>query len=198
MATFDLQELLSGNRRAAESFVLEYSPMFCKIVQNILGGPTWGNRQEDLVQDIFLALFEDEKTPCKALRAWRADGGSTLRTFLWRFAQFRSYDRLRNRGFGNKNTQLVPPDELGRLANTTPESMLSSDSRQDCAALIQVACQVLSDIDQRFFEEAFINDCAVSEMAQRWETTEGAIHQRRTRVCRAVVQAFYQATLEQK
>ena len=198
MPDFDLNEVLKGDPKAVHAFVLEYSPLFCQVVRSILVGQNWGNRQEDLVQDIFLALIEDKEEPYKALRAWRPDGGSPLKVYLWRFARYRVLDRLRTRGFGGKGTTLLPAEELGRLAECDPNALFIDALREECTAVIQLAKQVLSESDQRFFVEAFMEDRETAELARTWQKSEGAIHQQRTRVRQAVTDAFHRSLLDSK
>lgn len=194
MSELDLGRLLSGDAAVLRAFVLEYAPVFRAVVQRALAGQTWGDREEDLVQDIFLALLE---TDFKALRMWRADGGCALKTFLCRFAIYRTLDRLRGQVYGGR-MRLLEPLVLARLAGADPLSLSQQESRDALESLLLVAKDTLGDAELRFFIASYIEGKSVPELAAELSTTEQAIHQRRSRVRHSVLQAFHTHLLDGK
>jgi RNA polymerase sigma factor (sigma-70 family) len=195
-AGIDLPALLAGDRRQLHNFIVIYSPLFHSVVHSILAGQTGGDMHRDLVQDVVLALLEDEKQPFRALRAWRRELGMSLKTFLARFAHFRVIDRLRSRAAGSNRTTLVGSEELARLAGSDPTSPLCRQDREDYAVLMNVANRVLSPTDLHFFGQAFVEERPTAELVELWQTTPAAIHQRRSRVRAALVRGYYEAVLD--
>lgn len=194
VSELDLGALLRGNAAVLRAFVIEYSPIFRAVVRRALSGQKWGDREEDLVQDIFLALLESN---FKALRMWRADGGCTLKTFLCRFAVYRTVDRLRGQVYGGR-LRLLEPSVLARLAGADPMSLSQQESRDALESLLLVAEKTLGDGELRFFIASYIEGRPVSELAAEFDTTEQAIHQRRSRVRHSVLLAFHQHLIDGK
>lgn len=172
---------------ATEQFVLSFSPLLRSIVQRILGkyGSHTGKAPlvEDLLQDILFCLFDKD---CYRLRQFNPDRGS-LKTFLVVIARRYAVDQLRSRGYGGRLESLMANDELFAYAAADWEAFDRLAARQWWRTIREKLVPTLSPEDLLILERSFEDEASGAELAALLDTTEGAVHARRSRLRKRII-----------
>lgn len=142
-------------------------------------------RQElaDMVQNVFVALFENDS---RKLRAWDPERGLSLAGFVGYLAEREVYSRLR-RGRSSPWTEDPVPDET-LAANPaplpSPETVtLSRDRLRSLVARVQ---EELTPLARHVFQLLFIEQLEVREICAQLAMTEDAVYAWRSRLTRKI------------
>jgi RNA polymerase sigma factor (sigma-70 family) len=192
ISDLDIQRILNGDKKLLRSFVEVYTPIFRTVVRRIVKGTKDEARIEDLTQDVWVALIE---TSFRPLAQYSRERGRSLKVFLSKFAYFRILDRLRHERATTKNISLVPPDELARIVLSDSHGRDQQDARDIWASLARSAASVMSEADLKFFMDSFMEDRPVPELAESLGVSAAAIHTRRGRVRKVMVELLYKRIL---
>ena len=118
-----LRRAIDGNPDALVLILEKAIPILRGCIRNALAD--WGRSnpalEDDILQDLQLALLEDEREVLRAFRPEKA----TLRAYLCWWANFRARDKLRSRGYGLPGEEQEKEDARGGPASLAEWS-------QDC------------------------------------------------------------------
>lgn len=182
-----LRGCLEGRRDAWDELVERYSPYVYFLIHATLRKHTRRSDDdivEELHNDVFLALLEDDM---KRLRAFRGDNGCSLRSWLRIITINKSIDRLK----ASRTLVSLDADDgdglrlIDSIAAGEPTAEERMEELQTPAAteVISHAVAALSPADHElyrlFFEEGLDSDQA----ADRLGISKGAVY---TRKCRMI------------
>lgn len=182
-----IQQALAGDPPSVRALVDRLSPVVSKRVAATL----WrlGNRRNvpqdaaDMVQDVFLALFQADG---KALRAWDPTRGMSLDSFVGLLTQHQVVSILRS---GRTSPWREEPREtehfeaLGAPA-ASPETITSS--REDLRSLLDRLRETLSPRGLELFQRIIIDEEPLETLAATTGLTRDAIYQWKSRLIRTV------------
>lgn len=191
----DIPRILRGDKLAIGKFVSTYSPVFRGIARRIVKGGSDEARIEDLVQDVWMAFVESKFRP---LELYIPDRGRALKGYLSQFAYFRILDRLRHDRATTKNINVMAPDDLARVIQSEDYGMSRQEARDTWAAISRFAPTVLSEADLKFFRDSFMEERPVPELAENLGVSPAAIHTRRGRVRKVMVELLYKRILDRE
>ena len=162
-----LTRCLSGDRKAAEALVRQFSGLVYHSVQYTLTSKNVSfTRQdlEDLHNTVFLKLFESR---CKKLRLYRGERGCSLASWIRMIAVRTVLDDLRKRGVDAMVWQKkrVPLESLPELK----ADGIATDARLEEAErkrLLQLGIQNLPARDRLFITLHFDRGLSIAEVAE--------------------------------
>ncbi len=110
-----LRRAIDGNPDALELLLEKAIPILRSRIRNALADWGRGNAdlENDILQDLQLALLEDDREVLRAFRPERA----TLRAYLCWWANFRARDKLRDRDYGLPGEKQEKEDSRGGPAS---------------------------------------------------------------------------------
>lgn len=140
---------------------------------------------EDLVQEVFAALFAND---AKALRAWDPARGLSFDNFVGLLAEREVASILRS---GRRNPWTEDPTLDTTLhalddGGPTPESRVTSKQRLD--HLLERLHERLSPLGRQYFDLLYVQERSVSEIAEQTASTPDAIYAWRSRLKRLLGQ----------
>jgi DNA-directed RNA polymerase specialized sigma24 family protein len=137
----------------------------------------------DLVQDVFLSLFQSDG---KALRAWDPGRGMSLERFVGMLAQHQVVSILRNGRASPWRDEPTEAETLGRLGETTttPESITAA--REDLRMLLDRVREQLSPRGLELFERIIVDQEPLASLTETTGMTADAIYQWKSRILRAM------------
>lgn len=142
---------------------------------------------EDISQEIFLALFEDD---AKVLRSWEPRRGLSLENFVGLVAERQTASILRSgkRSPWKEDPTLV--DELDRRAQgADPEDVAAS--REELRMLVERLREKLSPLGRHLFELLYLRELSVAEVAEVTDMSADAVYQWRSRLRRQAQNLFH-------
>ena len=140
---------------------------------------------EDLVQEVFVALFSAEGG---TLRKWDPDKGCSFASFVGLVARRRIANILRSRTAGTHGHQSEMMDSSAICPNPDPEQ--ATGSRQILEALVEHLEATLSPRALDMFERLFVRQEAVETVAEAAGLSHDAVYQWRTRLRAAARRAL--------
>lgn len=171
----DLRAAIAGDPRAVRAFVQEYGPLLRALIRQMVVG-AWLEREEDLLQELLLALFSDG---ARVLRTWDPTKGRSLKSFIWLFGRHRTIDWLRRQ----RRTQREQPMEDRALVQKIHEATEDEpEAPYWLDPLLSAFRSEFSKEDQRLVEMLFLEERPVREVATTLEMSEDAVYQRRHRI----------------
>jgi len=138
---------------------------------------------EDLVQDVFTALFAKQG---KALRAWNAERGLSFLSFVGFLAERQVAICLRTAKRNPWTEDPTSMDDLNRAPemSSSPERYL--ESRDLLAALLEELRQWLTPEGRQYFQLLYVDQQSIADVAQRAGTTTDALYAWRSRLVKKV------------
>lgn len=193
MTSDRVERVLAGEHAAVTEFVTTVTPILRRALAGYLvrqRGRALGRnvRQEvdDLVQQVYLALFEHDG---RALRAWRPDGGRSLEVFVARFALFQAASILRTGKLSPwTESPMDEADLMGLAALQALDPLAGLDERQLVARLRERLQAELSAADLHLFHALYVDDRDVDGLCQELGINEPALYQRKRRLRQRVLQ----------
>jgi RNA polymerase sigma factor (sigma-70 family) len=178
-----LPRLYQGNQATAREFVAAITPIF----QRAAGAALYlrGRREgrdirqelEDMVHDLFVALCEDDY---RRLRTWKPDGGRSLESYLFQFAQFQVASVLRVRRKNPYTQRPTEPDELTRAQGAAPQG--DAADREVVEKLLERLGAEMEPEDLALFRAFFVEEADVAEIARRFGLTPPTVYKRKSRL----------------
>lgn len=194
-----VEDALGGQTEAMQRLVSELIPTVQARVGALLlrrRGQTRGRpiRQEaeDLVQEVFAALFERQG---RALRSWQPERGLSLRGFVGLVAE-REAGMILRTGRRNPFTEDPSDDEVlerHQLARTDVLTLGGQVESRDLLRAMRDALQErLSPQGFFFFELLFVEERGVAEVAQATGSSRDAVYAWRSRIMRLAREVYQQ------
>ncbi|MES1205864.1 MAG: hypothetical protein ABUS79_08000 [Pseudomonadota bacterium] len=182
-----IHEALAGNPASVRALVDRLSPVISKRVAATLwrlgGRRNVAQDAGDMVQDVFLALFQADG---KALRAWDPARGMSLDNFVGLLAQHQVVSILRSgrtTPWREEPTENEHFERLGAPA-ATPEAVTSS--REDLRALMDRLREGLSPRGLELFQRIIVDEEPLESLLATTGLTRDAIYQWKSRLFRTV------------
>jgi RNA polymerase sigma factor (sigma-70 family) len=189
-----LHKAFAGDRAALRDLLDEVRPVIhTRVARNLLRLRRKCDRQdvEDLVQEVFLALFEND---ARLLRAWSADRGLSLKNFVGLVAERLTSSILRS---GRRSGHREDATEAARLQLVVdavaqarqpglhePEEALMA--KQSVDVLLERLRRDLSPKAYRFFELMWVEERSQSEISRELGLSPNAIYTQRSRLVSAI------------
>ena len=174
---------LAGDARAVDRLVDGLSPVIQdRVARALLRGskrrPNLRTVVEDLTQEIFLELFDDNG---KVLRDWNPDRGLELEPFVAMVAERRVISRLRRK---RRNPWTEEPTELEDLDRRAPEPAADDRviQRDGLGRLLQGLFAELEPRGRHIFDLLFVKECSVAEVQAATRLEPSAIYAWRSRL----------------
>lgn len=180
---------LAGDADALDALVVELRDpvqwgVGCCLRQRARAARDRDPRQEieDLVQEVFLALLEDDAKP---LRAWRPDGGRSLSRFVEWFAHHQTESILRS---GRRSPWAHEPSDPTLLDESAPEEVTPDviertlTSRLTMERLLEGLSERAGAENMRLFFLLFIEERPTAEIMAATGLSRNALYQRRHRL----------------
>lgn len=174
---------LDGDPTSLQHLINRLAPVISKCVTSALWRRNHGARnvtQEapDIVQEVFLSLFQADGRP---LRAWDPARGSSLESFVGLLARHQTDSILRNGRtcpWREDPTDFADLDDLASDGRP-PEAVASS--RDELRQLLDRLCDRLSPRGLEIFTFMVIEEESVDELSVRLGLTHEALYQWRSR-----------------
>lgn len=191
-----LATALAGDRSALHEIIDRLMPVIQARVARCLlrwrGGNPAGVRNdvEDLVQEVFLSLVDQDG---KSLRAWQAERGLSLENFVGLVAERRTVSILRTDKRNPWRENPTPVEELDTLA-PQPGPDTVTVSRDGLRRLLGRLRGELSPEGWRLFDLLYIQDMSVTEASHATSRSSAAIYVWRGRLKRLVARLSAEST----
>jgi RNA polymerase sigma-70 factor (ECF subfamily) len=142
--------------------------------------------QRDMVQAVFLSLFESD---AKALRAWHPERGMSLEGFVSLLAHRQAISILRNGRTTPWPDEPTDPETMDSApgADDLPEQLVAS--REHIRLLLDLVRQQLSPLGLEIFQRLVVDQEPVEQLGAALSLTPAAIYQWRSRLIRQVQEA---------
>ncbi len=193
MANHDLiaqiEQALSGRTEEVRALLARITP----VVQARVARALWRRgrvkgrdpRQEleDMVQEVFVALFENQG---RVLRAWDPDRGLSLENFVGLVAEREVACILRS---GKRSPWTEDPcdhETLEPLEPPSPDLVEQASSRQMLRALVDRLRIRVSPLGMAMFQALFVHDKGVPEVCAEFDMKADAVYAWRSRLAKIV------------
>jgi RNA polymerase sigma factor (sigma-70 family) len=176
-----LGRALAGERDATAALVRKLRPPIQAELAHLLMrvAPAQGRsaRQEleDLVQDVFIALFD---RAAKLLQSWDPERGRSLESYVRLVARSRALDVLRSRRRSPWQAEPMDHEQIDELAE--PAAALQTDhtaARERLDALQRALPALLSTRDFTLFVALFVEERQPADVAIDVGMSAGAVYQ---------------------
>jgi len=191
-----LSRALAGEREATAALVRRLRPPIQAELAHLLMrvAPAQGRsaRQEleDLVQDVFIALFDRD---AKLLTSWDPSRGRSLESYVRLVARSRALDVLRSRRRSPWQAEPMDHEQIEELAE--PSAAQQTDrvvAREKLVALQKALPVMLSTRDFTLFVALFVEERPPADVANDVGMTAGAVYQWSSRFRRQVMPRLLQ------
>ncbi len=180
---------LAGDGEALRALVRAVHPVIqARVARGLLrfrGAAAGRNvRQEldDMCQEIYVSLFEND---CRLLRAWRPDGGLSLKGFVGLAADREVISIMRN---GKRNPWKLDPTEPEALAETRSEANLETRlaSRESMTVILDRLRETLSPQGLELFRLTILEEASVESVCTQTGLSADAVYAWRSRLVKRV------------
>lgn len=176
-----LGRALAGEREATSTLVRRLKvPIQAELAHLLLRvAPAQGRsaRQEleDLIQEVFIALFDRSK---KLLSSWDPARGRSLESYVRLIARSRALDVLRSRRRSPWQAEPMDHDQIEELAEpAAPQQAERTVAREQLIALAHALPMMLSTRDFNLFVALFVEERPPADVASDIGMTAGAVYQ---------------------
>jgi RNA polymerase sigma factor (sigma-70 family) len=176
MSEIDLSAVIRAEPAAVRSFIRSYGPIFRALFWRRVVGP-WRGGEEDVIQDIFVALFAQN---CRALRAWDPQKGRSLKGFLTWFAEKRIADWLRQQKRRGRE-EPTAEDAIQRQVDANAPGPDEPPPEWVPQVYDHYQGEVSAE-DRQIIELRYEQELAVADVAQRTGLSVAAVYQRLHRI----------------
>jgi RNA polymerase sigma-70 factor (ECF subfamily) len=199
-----LRKALKGDEVALDRLVDLLTPVIqARVARKLLAragqaaGRSIRQEVEDLTQEVFLALFDND---AKTLRAWDPDKGLSLKNFVGLVADRQAVSILRT---GKRSPWTEEPtldEELDlkssgeRAEPPGPEHLVAS--REALATTLERLAEQTSPLGQTLFGLLFVEELTVPEITRRMRMTPEAVYAWRSRLSRLAHRIFEEVVSE--
>lgn len=179
-----LRACIRGEAEARRRLVTEYSGIVCygvSVIFQQFGRPSKREEIEDICQDVFLALFDQD---ARKLRQYQGRNGCSLASWIRVVANRLTIDRLRREG---RTVSLDDPEntESYRIRETHPDTRPGPEPQVEAAeraARVRDMVAQLPAKDQLFVQLHYFQGLAIEEVAQTIGITTNAAYVRKMRL----------------
>lgn len=182
-----IEQALGGDAVAVRALVDDLAPVIAKRVAATLwrANSKRNVRQDasDMIQDVFLALFQSEG---KALRAWTPGRGMSLHSFVGLLARHQVVSILRSGRTSPWREELGDGGDFDELQGDaeTPEAVFSS--REHMTVLFSRLRDTLSPRGMELFQRLVVDEEPLEAVAAGTGMTREALYQWRSRLLRTL------------
>ncbi|MCP3963702.1 MAG: hypothetical protein GY719_38185 [bacterium] len=182
----DVTRALSGDEAALSRLVDQLTPVIqgrgagMVLGRSAAAGARLRQEVEDLVQEVFLALFSDG---ARVLLSWDPARGMSLKSFVRLVAERKAISILRS---GRKNPRLEEPTSPEDLDDVCPRagSERLVASRELLADLLERLEAELSPLGWRLFRWLFVEERSVAQICREADLSADAVYAWRSRLRR--------------
>lgn len=173
---FGLERLVAGDPEAWTSFVRQHAAILHAAAQKVLGsgGRPDAGEVEDVVQSVFLKLWEDDR---RRLRSF--SGRSRLSTWLVAVAQREGLDRLRARRRVAPRSNALPSETFGPEARNghvpSADDVAQVAALREAGAAATKAMEALPSRDRLLVRLVHVDGYAYAEVARLLRIPENSI-----------------------
>lgn len=179
-----LRSCIDGDPDARRRLVEQYSGIVSfgvSVIFQQFGRPYRREEIEDLCQDVFLSLFEND---ARKLRQYKGRNGCSLASWLRVVANRATIDRLRREG---RTISLDDPEsaEGSRVRETQPDHRPGPEPRVEAAeraAKVREMVKQLPTKDQLFVQLFYFQGLPIEEVARTIGITTNAAYVRKMRL----------------
>ncbi|MBK6691289.1 MAG: sigma-70 family RNA polymerase sigma factor [Myxococcales bacterium] len=188
-ASSHLEPALAGDVVARRALMVALMPVVqARVARMLARAPGQHGREPrqelmDLMQEVFLALFEDD---AKALRAWAPDRGLSLANWVGLIAERQTVSILRS---GRRTPFKETPTELDDLDDAlepTAGPELGLLSRDLLTRLADRLRETLSPKGLDLFYRLFVEETSVEDVARETGMTADALYAWRSRLAKHI------------
>ena len=190
----EVRRALDGEQAALRRLVTVLRPIIqARVARGLLAwrrgsasGRSVRQEVEDLTQEIFLALFDDDG---KALRSWDPSRGLSLANFAGLVAERQTVSILRS---GKRSPWKEDPTLDEGLDRESPEKDPEkvAASREELGLLLDRLTETLSPLGRHLFDLLFLRELEVSDVVATTGMSSDAVYAWRSRLRRLAHQIF--------
>jgi RNA polymerase sigma-70 factor (ECF subfamily) len=181
-----LEQALAGNQAALSRLVERLTPVIqARVARSLLrtgrgAGPRLRQEMKDLVQQVFLALFDDGG---RILAGWDASRGLSLDNFVGLVAERQVISILRS---GKRDPWKEDPTLVEEMDGPSPEAdpEEAAASREELERLLERLRQTLSPLGWQLFDLLYLQDRSVKEVEDATGLSADAVYAWRSRLRR--------------
>lgn len=187
-----LRRLIEGEPQAWDQLVHAHAAVMHAMVSRVLGraGGADPSAIEDVVQAVFLKLFEDDRRRLKSFR-----GGAKLGTWLVAIARREAIDRLRGRERRTRHAEVL--ETRRREEQVTPPGPLETAAQREDALQLGAALEALPPRDRllvTWVEEGWSYRAVARVLGLRENSIGPLLKRARERLGRALNGSVYGST----
>jgi RNA polymerase sigma factor (sigma-70 family) len=179
-----LRACIRGDAAARRRFVEEYSGIVSygvTVIFQQFGRPSRREEIEDLCQDVFLALFDQD---ARKLRQYQGRNGCSLASWIRVVANRLTIDRLRREG---RTVSLDDPDnwETARVRDAEPDGKPGPEPQVEEAERASKVREMILQLppkDQAFVQLFYFQGLPIEEVARTIGITTNAAYVRKMRL----------------
>lgn len=181
-----LESALAGDSPALAAVVDGWTPIVQARVVRVLSRRGYRNspriRQEieDFVQEVFVALFENE---ARALRSWKPTGGLSLNNWVGLIAERQVLTILRT-GKRNPWTEEPTPIETLDMPTQSRDPQAVAIASDKFGRLLERLQEELSPLGWTLFTKLYVEEASVDTVVEAFEMTADAVYAWRSRLRR--------------
>ena len=181
-----LELALAGDRGALQPLIDRWVPIIHARAARVIArggygaGPQAQQEREDLVQEVFVSLFERGG---RALKAWRSDGGLSLDNWIGLLAERQVLSILRT-GKRNPWTEEVTPTERLDRASDAVDPEHEAITTDVLARLLDRLQEELTPLGWQVFQRLYVADEDVIQVADALSMSVDAVYAWRSRLRR--------------
>jgi len=179
-----LRACIRGDSDARRRLVDEYSGIVCygvTVIFQQFGRPCKREEIEDLCQDVFLALFDQD---ARKLRQYQGRNGCSLASWIRVVANRLAIDRLRREG---RTVSLDDPEnaESWKIRETRPDAKPGPEPQAEARERAERVRQMIAQLpskDQLFVQLFYYQGLPIEEVASTIGITTNAAYVRKMRL----------------
>lgn len=183
-----VQDALAGDEAALGALVRRLTPVVQARVARVLlragrgAGPRLRQELKDLVQEVFLALFEGQG---RILLSWDPERGLSLENFVGLVTERQVLSILRS---GKRDPWRLDPTLDSELDGVSPEASpeAAAVSKQALEMLLERLRGCLSPLGWRMFELLYLHEVSVEDVERETGLSSAAVYAWRSRLRRLV------------
>jgi len=182
-----LDSVLAGDRSASRSFFNRYNCTIEMCVRKVLRGtnrPATEDEIRDLVSEVWVSLFEDDKRP---LRRFDPQRDVRVSTWIGLLARNKTIDRLRCSR--QRTLSIDATDEASEPPAETPLPCEQLEDRE-CRAIAASALAELTPEDRAFMEAWYVDAREPEDLAREFGISVGTVYSRRFKIQEKLTRAI--------
>jgi RNA polymerase sigma-70 factor (ECF subfamily) len=179
-----LEQALAGSQAALSRLVERLTPVIqARVARSLLragrgAGPRLRQEMKDLVQQVFLALFEERG---RILASWDPDRGLSLDNFVGLVAERQVISILRS---GKRDPWKEDPTLTEEMdaPSAEPDPEEAAASREELERLLEALRRTLSPLGWQLFDLLYLQERSVNEVEEATGLSSDAVYAWRSRL----------------